>query len=68
MTVSFTVPVYQRKLGSTIELITLGLGPSTQRRTAQGIPKAEEGLRDDLRKAVVTLAAGQSIDLAAGAR
>jgi len=52
MTVSFTVPVYQKKIGTSIELITLGLGPATQRRVAQGIPKAEEQLRDDLRKAV----------------
>jgi ATP-dependent Clp protease ATP-binding subunit ClpC len=52
LSTSFTIPVYQKKLGSTIQLITLGLGEHTQTRTAQGIPKAEEQLRDDLRKLV----------------
>lgn len=52
MATSFTIPIYQKKVGSTIQLITLGLGASTQTRTAQGIPKAEEQLRDDLRKLV----------------
>jgi ATP-dependent Clp protease ATP-binding subunit ClpA/ATP-dependent Clp protease ATP-binding subunit ClpC len=52
MSASFTVPIYQRKSGSTIELVTLGLGAFTQRRSAQGVPKAEEQLRDDLKRAV----------------
>jgi ATP-dependent Clp protease ATP-binding subunit ClpC len=70
MSTSFTVPIYQKKLGSTIELITLGLGLSTQRRTAQGIPKAEEQLRDDLRKAVQGLRPGElaRFDLKRGTR
>jgi ATP-dependent Clp protease ATP-binding subunit ClpC len=49
---SFTVPIYQRRLGSTFELTTLGLGPSTQTRSAQGLAKAEEQLRTALRAAV----------------
>ncbi len=52
MSASFSVPVYQRRLGDTVELVTLGLGAATKRRSAQGIPRAEERLREDLRKAV----------------
>jgi ATP-dependent Clp protease ATP-binding subunit ClpC len=51
-TVSFTIPVYQRKVGSTVELVTLGLGGATQERAAQSKPRAEELLKDALRSAV----------------
>ncbi len=52
MTVSFTVPVYQRKLGSTIDLTTLGLGAFTQRAVGPTIPRAEQLLRDSLKTCV----------------
>lgn len=54
MTASFSIPVYQNRLGSTIELTTLGLGPSTQRASAQGLTRAEELLRNALHSAVGT--------------
>jgi ATP-dependent Clp protease ATP-binding subunit ClpA/ATP-dependent Clp protease ATP-binding subunit ClpC len=49
MTASFSVPVYQKRLGTAVELVTLGLGPSTQTAYGQGIPKAEENLRNALK-------------------
>ncbi|MBX3230999.1 MAG: ATP-dependent Clp protease ATP-binding subunit [Labilithrix sp.] len=52
MTASFTVPVYQKRLVSSVELTTLGLGPATQRATGKNLPKAEERLRSALRQVV----------------
>ena len=71
MSTSFAIPVYQRKLPQgTIELTTLGLGPATQSRSAQGITKAEEQLRDGLRKAIQAARPGElaRFDLKRGTR
>lgn len=55
MTASFSVPVYQKRLGAAVELITLGLGPSTLSAYGQGIPKADENLRTALKDAAKLL-------------
>lgn len=52
MSKSFSIPIYQRKVGTTVHLVTLGLGALTQTRSANSLPKAEEQLRDDLRRLV----------------
>ena len=47
---SFTVAVYERKVGSTVQLTTIGLGPMTRRSTGNGTRKAEEKLLVELKK------------------
>lgn len=55
MSASFSVSVYQKRIGTAVKLVTLGLGPSTQTAYAQGIPKAEETLRTSLKAAAKDL-------------
>jgi ATP-dependent Clp protease ATP-binding subunit ClpA/ATP-dependent Clp protease ATP-binding subunit ClpC len=55
MTATFTVPIYQRKLGGgTIALTTLGLGPFTRAASGPTIPRADQLLRDALKTAVAS--------------
>jgi ATP-dependent Clp protease ATP-binding subunit ClpA/ATP-dependent Clp protease ATP-binding subunit ClpC len=66
---SFTVPVYQRKQGNTVQLTTVGLGALTSRAT--GAPhKAEEKLLGELKKAVGRASAAELalLDLKRGTR
>lgn len=70
MSASFSVPVYQKRVGTTVELTTLGLGPATKTISANGIPKAEENLRTALKQAVQALKPGElwRFDLKRGTR
>jgi ATP-dependent Clp protease ATP-binding subunit ClpC len=52
MSLSVTIPVYQRRSGQRVELVTLGLGNATRTRSATSLAKAEEQLIDDLRRVV----------------
>jgi ATP-dependent Clp protease ATP-binding subunit ClpA/ATP-dependent Clp protease ATP-binding subunit ClpC len=50
-TVSFSIPVYQRKFPRAVRLTTLGLGPYTRVRAGANLVKVEEQLVADLRRA-----------------
>ncbi|MFO0736160.1 MAG: AAA family ATPase [Labilithrix sp.] len=70
MSASFSVPVYQKRTGTAVELVTLGLGASTRTSYGQGIPKAEESLRTALKELAKSLRPGElaRFDLKRGTR
>jgi ATP-dependent Clp protease ATP-binding subunit ClpC len=59
--VNITVPVYQRKVGTSFEWTTLGLREHTARRSGPHPPKLEQSLIDELRKKVETLTPGERV-------
>ena len=52
MSASFQVSVYQRQVRSGVSLTLVGIGEPTFRRIAVTLRKAEERLKDDLRRAI----------------